>query len=97
MVDTETLCVLQVLFAALAECVLRQPDKFAGISLCNVARAFATLGVQHRALFDAIEQHLDPASLQDTQLAEIAWSFATLGLKPEALFEQLASYAPVSQ
>jgi hypothetical protein len=57
--------------------------------VANTAWAFATLGVQAPALFDAVDKHGDWLVTEGTPqaVANTVWAFATLGVKASSLFD----------
>lgn len=83
------------LWSKLASAALFTLGEFANSEIKDLAWAFATAGVQHARLFDALEGEAMPRldGLDEGEVAMLAWSFAKIGHHAPDLHSALAAEA----
>ncbi|KAL7511545.1 hypothetical protein ACHAXN_008912 [Cyclotella atomus] len=71
-------------------------EGFNGQDISNMVWAFATLNVEHPALFQSVGDHIEGLdnlrSFNSQNLANIAWAYASLGIVHHALFEKVGNH-----
>ncbi|KAL7503366.1 hypothetical protein ACHAXN_001169 [Cyclotella atomus] len=68
-------------------------DKFNGRDTFNIVWAFATLNVEHPALFQTVDNRIDDLELFRSQsVADIVWAYASLGIVHPGLFAKVGTH-----
>ncbi|KAL3785766.1 hypothetical protein ACHAWO_009725 [Cyclotella atomus] len=86
----------QTLLGKIGDASIGFIEDFNGQDVSNMVWAFATLNVEHPALFQIVGDHIDELddleSFTPQALANITWAYGTAGMKHPPLFEKVCTH-----